>query len=60
MSSATFLNVFALLVFLANTRGALLRYSKRDPEVKTRNVSCFSILCFYFWSLLEYSAYDVY
>ena len=27
MSSATFLNVFAMLVFLANTRGAVLRYS---------------------------------
>ena len=32
MSSATFLYVFAVLVFLANVRGAVQRYSKRDQK----------------------------
>ena len=32
MSSATFFEVFTELVFLANIRGAELRYSKRDQK----------------------------
>ena len=42
MSSATFLNVFAELVLLVNTRGAVQRYSRRDltaPLLLTKNTN---------------------
>ena len=39
---ATFLNIFAKLVFLVNTRGAVQRYSRRDltaPLLLTKNTN---------------------
>ena len=55
---ATFLNVFAELVFLANIRGAVVRYLlQKRSEVKTRNekhgfVTSFSAVSLYMFLLL--------
>ena len=55
--SRPFFELFALLVFLANTRGAALRYSKRDQKKKIRNekhgfVTSFSVVSLYVFLLL--------
>ena len=45
--SRHFLNVFAVLVFLANIRGAVQRYSKRDQKEKHGFVTSFSAVSLY-------------